>query len=325
MNLYGSICLLSPIVYPLISHAQQPTRQPAKPSQSPNIVHREPSTVYRLPSTVNCKGQLLDLSSPIVMGILNLTPDSFFDGGKYRDEQAILSQAEKMLQDGATLLDIGGASSRPGAVLVSESEELKRVIPVVELLLKHFPDALLSVDTWRASLAKEAVASGASLINDISAGNFDAPLLETVAELQVPYVLMHMQGTPDTMQQNPHYEDVVTEVLDFFIQKISQLRAMGIKDIVLDPGFGFGKTVAHNFTLLKNLHIFQAVCGLPVLAGLSRKSMICKPLQIKPSDALNGTTALHMIALQNSASILRVHDVKEAMQVIALYELVQMK
>jgi dihydropteroate synthase len=259
------------------------------------------------------------------MGILNLTPDSFFDGGKYRDEQAILSQAEKMLQDGATLLDIGGASSRPGAALVSESEELKRVIPVVELLLKHFPDALLSVDTWRASLAKEAVASGASLINDISAGNFDAPLLETVAELQVPYVLMHMQGTPDTMQQNPHYEDVVTEVLDFFIQKISQLRAMGIKDIVLDPGFGFGKTVAHNFTLLKNLHIFQAVCGLPVLAGLSRKSMICKPLQIKPSDALNGTTALHMIALQNSASILRVHDVKEAMQVIALYELVQMK
>lgn len=271
--------------------------------------------------TINCKGKLLDLSRPLVMGILNVTPDSFFDGGKYPGETAILQQAEKMLLEGADILDIGGASSRPGASVLNEHTELERVVPVVDAIRAKFPEAILSVDTWRASVAKAAINAGASIVNDISASSLDPNLLETVADLDVPYVLMHMQGTPDTMQQNPHYTDVVTEVLDFFIQKIEVLRGLGVKDIVMDPGFGFGKTIEHNFTLLKNLHVFQDVLGLPLLVGLSRKSMICKPLNIKPSEALNGTTALHVLALQQGANILRVHDVREAMEVVRLVRL----
>ena len=271
--------------------------------------------------TLNCRGQLLDLSRPVVMGILNLTPDSFFDGGKHLGEQAVLHQAEKMLLEGAAILDLGGASSRPGAAEVQEQEELQRVIPAIETILKNFPNTILSVDTWRAGVAREALNAGASIVNDISAGKLDEHLLQTVADFGVPYVLMHMQGTPGTMQQQPHYDDVVTEVLDFFIQKIAQLRGLGLKDIVLDPGFGFGKTVEHNFSLLKNLHVFQNVLDLPVLAGVSRKSMICKPLGIKPAEALNGTTALHVVALQQGARILRVHDVREAVEVIQLWEL----
>lgn len=271
--------------------------------------------------TLNCRGQLLDLSRPVVMGILNLTPDSFFDGGKYLGETAVLHQADKMLREGAAILDLGGASSRPGAAEVQVQEELQRVIPAIETILKNFPNTILSVDTWRAGVAREALNAGASIVNDISAGKLDGHLLQTVADFGVPYVLMHMQGTPDTMQQQPHYEDVVTEVLDFFIQKIAQLRGLGLKDIVLDPGFGFGKTVEHNFSLLKNLHVFQNVLDLPVLAGVSRKSMICKPLGIKPAEALNGTTALHVVALQQGARILRVHDVREAVEVIQLWEL----
>ena len=264
-----------------------------------------------------CKTNLIDLSSPIVMGILNVTPDSFFDGGRYSDETSLLQQVEKMLEAGASILDIGGASSRPGAATISEAEELTRVLPIITTILNRFPDTILSIDSWRANVASEAIAAGASIVNDISGGR--GQMAETTAKLQVPYILMHMQGTPNTMQQNPHYEDVVLEVLDFFIQKVEKLQGMGVHDIVLDPGFGFGKSVEHNFALLRNLHVFKRVLDLPVLAGISRKSMICKPLGVNPKDALNGTTALHMVALQQGANILRVHDVKEAMEVIKLW------
>lgn len=271
--------------------------------------------------TLQCKGRLIDLSHPVVMGILNVTPDSFFDGGKYDNAHSVLRQAEKMLREGADLLDIGGASSRPGAVEVPEQEELQRVTPMIELILKEFPDALISIDTWRARVASAAVAAGAAIINDISAGNLDPKMFPTVAQLGVPYILMHMQGSPGTMQKNPHYEDVVTDVLDFFIQKTTALRVLGVKDIVLDPGFGFGKTVEQNYALLKNMETFRRVLDMPILAGISRKSMICKPLGISPAEALNGTTALHMVALQQGANILRVHDIKEAREVIRLWAL----
>lgn len=278
------------------------------------------STHHAPRTTLNCQGRLLDLSSPVVMGILNVTPDSFFDGGRYSGKDAALKQAEKMLSEGAAILDIGGASSRPGAAEVSEKEELERVVPVIAVIKSHFSEAIISVDTWRANVAKAAIEAGASVVNDISGGQFDGKMFETVAALGTPYILMHMQGTPGTMQQSPHYEDVVTEVLDFFIQKIEKLRAQGVKDIVLDPGFGFGKTVEHNYQLLKNLHVFGNVTGLPVLAGISRKSMICKVLKVNPEHALNGTTALHVVALQQGAKILRVHDVREAAEVIILWE-----
>jgi dihydropteroate synthase len=270
---------------------------------------------------MNCKGKLLDLSAPVTMGILNLSPDSFFDGGRYSDETAVLRQAEKMLEEGASILDVGGASSRPGAATITEAEELKRVAPVISALSKRFPEAILSVDSWRAKVAEAAIEAGASIVNDISGGDLDAQMLETVAKLQAPYILMHMQGKPDTMQQNPQYEDVVLEVLDYFIKKVEKLRSLGIHDIVLDPGFGFGKSVEHNYALLRHLGAFKNVLGLPLLAGISRKSMICKPLGVNPKDALNGTTALHVVALQQGANILRVHDVKEAMEVIKLWKM----
>lgn len=273
--------------------------------------------------TILCKGRLLDLSMPVVMGILNLTPDSFFDGGKYSHADAIFQQAEKMLQEGATILDLGGASSRPGAAEVPEAEEMRRVLPAVTGILQRFPESILSIDTWRAPVAEAAINAGAHIINDISGGSLDPELFATAGRLQTPYILMHMQGTPQTMQQHPHYEDVVTEVLDYFIEKTARLRAVGVKDIILDPGFGFGKTVAHNYTLLRQLHTFGTVTGLPVLAGISRKSMICKALGVKPENALNGTTALHMVALQQGACILRAHDVREAREVITLWQLLQ--
>lgn len=274
-------------------------------------------------STLNCRGRLLDLSRPQVMGILNVTPDSFFDGGRYDDPAHALRQAEKMLREGAAILDVGGASSRPGAAEVSAEEEARRVVPLLVALSAEFPEAILSVDTWRAPIARAAVEAGAGIVNDISAGRLDENLLPAVAELAVPYILMHMQGTPTTMQQAPSYQDVVTEVLDFFLEKIGRLRALGVRDIVLDPGFGFGKTVEHNYQLLNNLSTFSAVTGLPVLAGLSRKSMICKVLKVNPEHALNGTTALHMVALQQGARILRAHDVREAQEVIRLWEMVE--
>lgn len=268
--------------------------------------------------TINCRGRLLDLSHPIVMGILNLTPDSFFDGGRYLDEAEMLRQVEKMLEEGATLLDLGGMSSRPGAVLISEEEELGRVLPAVEAVLQRFPDAVISLDTFRSRVAIEAVAAGASIINDIYAGRFDENMFKTVAALGVPYIMMHMQGDPDNMQQSPAYGDVVKDVLHFFIEKLGKLRALGVKDVIADPGFGFGKTVEHNYQLLNNLHIFR-MTELPILAGISRKSMICKVLHVNPEHALNGTTALHMVALQQGARILRAHDVREAMETIHLW------
>lgn len=254
------------------------------------------------------------------MGILNLTPDSFFDGGRLDGVDAALRRAELMLQQGAALLDVGGASSRPGAEIVPVDTEKQRVVPVVHALREAFPQTVISIDTWRAEVAREALAAGADLLNDISAGRFDPALYPTLAQAGCPYILMHMQGSPATMQQAPDYKDVVQEVLDFFILEIGKLRALGVRDIVLDPGFGFGKTVEHNYDLLRNLRAFTQVTGLPVLAGISRKSMICKVLKTNPEHALNGTTALHMVALQQGARILRVHDVREAVEVIRLWE-----
>ncbi len=274
--------------------------------------------MLRTATTLNCKGRLLDLGEPVVMGILNVTPDSFFDGGKYRQEAAALRRVEQMLREGAAIVDLGGMSSRPGAHIISEEEELRRVLPVVAAVARRFPEAILSVDTIRARVAREAVEAGAHMINDISAGRFDEALFATVAELGVPYVLMHMQGTPADMQRHPVYEDVLREVLDFLIDKLGVLRAAGVRDVIVDPGFGFGKTVQHNYQLLKNLHVLK-ILGCPVLAGLSRKRMICKVLGVRPEHALNGTTALHMVALQQGASILRVHDVAQAREVIALW------
>ncbi|MEN0003951.1 MAG: dihydropteroate synthase [Bacteroidota bacterium] len=270
-------------------------------------------------TTLNCKGFLLDLSTPIVMGILNVTPDSFYDGGKYQKDTAILRQVEKMLEEGAAIIDIGGMSSRPGAEIISVDEELGRVIPVVTAIHREFPAALLSVDTIRGKVAKTAVEAGAHLINDISAGRLDESMYPTIAELKVPYILMHMKGQPKTMQQQTQYQDLVEEILDFLIAEVGKLKTMGIVDIVIDPGFGFGKTVGQNFELLKKMHVFH-ILGLPILAGLSRKSMIYKSLNITAADALNGTTALNMVALQQGARILRVHDVQAAVETIKLWQ-----
>lgn len=272
-------------------------------------------------TTLNCRGILLDLSRPVVMGILNTTPDSFYTGSRIPDLSALLDQAGRMLEDGARILDIGGASSRPGAPEVPEAEEIRRVVPAVEALAAAFPDVILSVDTWRADVAKQALNAGARIVNDISAGRLDNGLWDAVADAGAPYVLMHMQGTPKNMQEAPFYTDVVQEVLDFFIQQVALLRARGVQDIVLDPGFGFGKTLEHNYRLLDQLDVFQTVLGLPALAGLSRKSMICKALRVSPEAALNGTTALHVVALQKGARILRAHDVREAREVIELHEI----
>jgi dihydropteroate synthase len=265
--------------------------------------------------TINCKGTLVDLSTPKVMGILNITPDSFFDGGKYQDTKAILSQTEKMLQEGATFIDVGAYSSRPGAVHVSEEEELKRIVPVVELILKEFPNTHLSIDTFRSNVAKETINAGATLINDISGGNMDSNMFATIAKLQVPYILMHMQGTPQTMQNNPNYTHITKELLAFFAAKLSELKQLQVKDVIVDVGFGFGKTLEHNYQLLRDLKLFQHL-SVPVLAGVSRKSMLYKALEITPKEALNATTAANTIALMNGANILRVHDVKEAMECV---------
>lgn len=269
---------------------------------------------------LHSKGRVLDLSKPIVMGILNTTPNSFFDKGQSSDPLSLLRRAEKMLQDGASILDLGGASTKPGEELINADEELQRVMPVVLAIHKEFPDAWLSVDTYNALVAKETVDAGVAIVNDVSSGRFDADMLLTVAEMNVTYIAMHMQGTPKTMQLAPEYDDVVGEVYQYLRHTCTQCAAAGITDIIIDPGFGFGKTVAHNFSLLRSLHQFKAL-GKPILAGISRKSMICKPLRVNPEHALNGTTALHMAALQQGANILRVHDVKEAMQVITLHEL----
>jgi dihydropteroate synthase len=274
-------------------------------------------------TTLNCRGRLVDLAEPKVMGILNITPDSFYDGGQLRNLDAVLAQGQKMLEEGADFLDIGGMSSRPGAALISGEEELDRVLPVIELLREQFPEALLSLDTIRSGVAKAGLERGVHLINDISAGAIDPHLLEVVAAFpNTPYVLMHMQGKPATMQAAPEYKDVLLEVFDFLAQKISDCRKAGITDVIVDPGFGFGKSVDHNYRLLKNLRIFQTL-EVPILVGISRKSMICKVLKVTPANALNGTTALHMVALQQGARILRVHDVLAAKETIRLWQQLQ--
>ena len=267
--------------------------------------------------TINCKGQLIDLTTPKVMGILNITPDSFYDGGSYKDSETILQQVDKMLNEGATFIDIGAYSSRPGSDFVSEDEELQRLIPVVELILEHYPDALLSIDTFRSNIAIQAIEKGAALINDISAGHLDDNMLQTIAALKVPYVMMHMRGTSQTMQSLTDYEDLLKEILFYFSERIEKTKSLGIIDVICDPGFGFAKTLEQNYELLNRLELFKTF-ELPILAGLSRKSMIYKLLDSTPQQALNGTTALNMVALQKGASILRVHDVKEAMECIQL-------
>ncbi len=270
-----------------------------------------------------CGARLLDLSRPQIMGILNVTPDSFYGGSRVRSVDAALQQAERMLSEGAAILDIGGASTRPGAEEVPQAEELRRVLPVVEAVCQHFPEAIVSVDTWRAEVAREALAAGASMVNDVSAGRWDEGLLPVVAQYRCPYVLMHAQGTPQTMQLAPAYSEVVQDVLDFFIQRLEILQAMGIHDVAIDPGFGFGKTLEHNYALLRRLAVFEAVLQRPLLVGVSRKSMVCRLLGTKPEAALNGTTALHVLALMQGARLLRVHDVREAaeaVRIVAAYQ-----
>ena len=268
--------------------------------------------------SISCKGNLLSLEIPVVMGILNITPDSFFTGHLHESMSLILDRVAAMVTSGAAIIDVGGQSTRPGSVRLDATAELSRVLPVIQAIHRHFPELIISIDTYHSEVAVEAIAQGASMVNDISGGTMDHKMIATVGSLRVPYVCMHIQGTPETMQKQPIYKDVTAEVIDFFVNKISECRQAGINDIILDPGFGFGKTTEHNFTLLKELDLL-AQLGCPVLAGLSRKSMISKLLHVNAENALNGTTAANMIALMRGASILRVHDVNEAMQAIALY------
>jgi len=268
--------------------------------------------------TLNCKGRLLVVDKPLVMGIINATPDSFFGDSRFNEVDEIAAQAEKMLSDGADIIDVGGQSTRPGSELISADEEIKRIIPAINIIVKKFPAAFISVDTFYSKVAAAAVDAGASIVNDISAGSIDKKIIETVAGLKVPYILMHMKGTPQTMQQNAVYENVTREVLDFFISKTFELKNAGILDIIIDPGFGFAKTIEHNFELLKNLSVFNML-EKPVMLGISRKSTIYKTLGITAEEALNGTTVLNTIGLLNGASILRVHDVKEAKEAVMLF------
>ncbi len=269
--------------------------------------------------TLNCKGRLLVIDKPVVMGIINATPDSFYSGSRFDDTDKILYQAEEMLKQGAAILDMGGQSTRPGSEKITVEEELNRVVKPIEAIIKNFPKAFISIDTYYAKVAAEAVAAGACFVNDISAGSMDKEMIPTVALLKVPYVLMHMQGTPQLMQQQAQYENVTREVLDFMIAKKQALHQAGINDIIIDPGFGFGKTIAHNFSLLKNLSVFSMLKA-PLLVGISRKSSIYKTLGTSAEEALNGTTVLNTIGVLHGASILRVHDVKEAVETIQLLE-----
>lgn len=268
--------------------------------------------------TINCKGQLIDLSIPKVMGILNITPNSFFDGGKYKNEDEIISQVDKMLSDGATFIDIGAYSSKPSAEFVSEQEEIDRIVPVIGLILKHFPKTLLSIDTFRADVAKISIENGAAIINDIAAGGLDEKMFDVIAQYKAPYIMMHMRGNPQTMQSLTHYDDIVKEMMFYFSEKVKKARSLGIKDLILDPGFGFAKTIDQNYEVLQKTELFNLL-ELPVLVGVSRKSMIYKTLNNSAQEALNGTTVLNTISLIKGAKILRVHDVKEAMECVTLF------
>lgn len=268
--------------------------------------------------TINCLGQLIDLTTPKVMGILNITPNSFYDGGQYVTEKSILNQVEKMLLEGAAFIDLGAYSSKPNAALVSEEEEIERLLPVIKSVLKHFPDTLLSIDTFRSEVAKLSLDLGAAMINDIAAGNLDEKMFETIAKYQVPYVMMHMKGTPQTMTSLTQYDNIVKEMLFYFSEKIATARSFGINDLVIDPGFGFAKTLEQNYEVLQHLALFQNL-ELPILVGVSRKSMIYKVLETNAEEALNGTTVLNTISLTKGANILRVHDVKEAVEAARLF------
>ena len=266
---------------------------------------------------LNCNGKLLDISTPVVMGILNLAADSFYDGGRFADRDKMIDHVGKMLEEGAAIIDIGGQSTRPGAGRVDEKTEASIVIPALQLLKNKFPGDVFSVDTFYSSVAEAAIKEGAAIVNDVSGGTMDTHMFEIVARYKVPYVLMHMQGTPETMQKNPTYKNVTNEVMDFLAQKISVLHSSGVNDIIIDPGFGFGKTLEHNYSLLAHLELLK-IFELPVLCGLSRKSMVGRLLNISPNDALNGTTVLNTIALLKGANILRVHDVKEAVEAVKI-------
>lgn len=268
--------------------------------------------------TINCHGRLVDLSAPVVMGIVNATPDSFFAGSRFNAETDILMRVEQILNEGGTMVDVGAYSSRPGAEHISDEEEIARLMPALEIIRKHFPHVILSIDTFRASVAKKAVSEGeADIVNDISGGEMDSAMFQTIADLKVPYVLMHMQGTPQNMHHNPAYHDLIADISQWLAEKVNTLRALGVADIIIDPGFGFGKTLDHNFLLMRELDQLK-LFELPILVGVSRKSMIYRLLNISVEDALNGTTVLNTFALQKGANILRVHDVKEAVQCVEL-------
>jgi dihydropteroate synthase len=269
--------------------------------------------------TLNCRGRLLTFHVPIVMGIINVTPDSFYTGSRKITINGAIEKAEQMLADGAAILDIGGQSTRPGSIKIEPEDEAERVIPVIEAIHKQFPDTIISIDTFYTSVAEQAVEAGASIINDVSGGYFDEAMLSTVAKLKAPFICMHIKGTPQNMQQNPVYENVTKEILDYFIRRLDACTKAGIYDVIIDPGFGFGKTISHNFQLLRELSVFK-VLDRPILIGVSRKSTVYKTLGITTEEALNGTTVLHTLALLNNANILRVHDVKEAVEVIKLLE-----
>lgn len=269
-------------------------------------------------SLINCKGKLIDLSVPKVMGILNATPDSFYDGGKYPSREEILKKTELMLKEGADFIDIGAYSSRPNAAFVSETEELERLVPVVDLVLQYFPEMLVSIDTFRSEVAKAALQHGAAMINDISAGLLDQNMLNVIADFQVPYIMMHMRGTPETMSTLTTYDAIIKDMLYYFSERISAARKLGINDLIIDPGFGFAKTLDQNYEVLQHLDLFQ-ILDLPVLSAVSRKSMIYKTLDSNAEDALNGTTVLNTISLLKGAKILRVHDVKPAVECVRLF------
>lgn len=275
------------------------------------------NTVFQQKSTLNVQGTLLDLSEPKIMGILNLTPDSFYDGGRNNNLNAALKKTEQMLTDGADIIDIGAYSSRPGAVHISEEEEHQRMIPVIRAIIREFPKTIISVDTFRSGIARASASEGAGIINDISAGSLDENMFKTIAEIKLPYVLMHMRGTPQTMAKHTDYENIITDLCYYFAGKIAQLKSMGVHDLIIDPGFGFAKTLEQNYELLNGLETLK-ICGHPILAAVSRKSMIYKLLDTDAEHALNGTTVINTIAITKGANILRVHDVKEAKEVIRI-------
>jgi len=269
--------------------------------------------------TINCNGKIIDLTIPKVMGVLNLTPDSFYDGGKYSSQKEILLYTEQMLIEGASFIDIGAYSSRPGAIHISEDEELERLLPNLELIVREFPEILISIDTFRSKVADRCISAGACMINDISGGNLDENMFHTIATLQVPYIVMHMPGRPQTMQKSIKYEDLINDIIYFFSEKISQLKILGVNDIILDVGFGFGKTLDHNYELLQKLNLFKRL-ELPILTGVSRKSMLYNYLKITASESLNATTTANTLAILQGTNILRVHDVKEAVEVVKIIQ-----